>query len=113
MPARITASLFGAALALTTTAIPVLATEVLGKGNGSCGSWIEDRRTRGIGEIANMSWVNGYLSAINNENGDATVGTDGYGLAGWIDQYCYAHQLDTLFRATNALVRELEGRQRR
>ncbi len=102
-------ALFGAAaLALTVTAAEG-GTIVIGNGNSSCGSFIEQRRTYSDAGIA--QWVNGYLTAFNSsapeDDFNILAGADPNGLRAWFDQYCGAHPLDTIFAASNALINDL------
>ena len=89
---------------------------VIGKGNESCGSWLQNRGAQSYAEGAQLSWVTGYVTAFNNyadhRSGDISGGTDADGLFSWIDAYCQGHPLDNLFRASGALIRELEKRAR-
>jgi hypothetical protein len=90
--------------------------KVLGAGNASCGSWPQDRNTPSYQVTAQVGWVTGYITGFNsyapNQSGDVSAGTDLDGELAWIDSYCQAHPLDSLFRATSALIRELETRRR-
>ncbi len=89
---------------------------VLGYGNRSCGSWLQVRNIPSYDEAAQLSWVAGYLTGFNNyasgQSGNVSAGIDLDGQFAWIDAYCQAHPLDSLFQATGALVRELEKRAR-
>jgi len=88
---------------------------VVGVGNGSCGKWIEDRRSAGPSMFITQGWIAGYLTAYNNyapyANGNVSRGTDVDGLFAWIDRYCRANPLDSIFRASSALILDLEKRQ--
>jgi hypothetical protein len=87
---------------------------VLGLGNESCGTWLQNRGGQSYGELTQLGWVTGYVTAFNNyaehQSGNVTAGTDADGLFTWIDAYCQANPLDNLFRASSALIRELELR---
>ena len=89
---------------------------VLGFGNNSCGTWLQNRGAQSYAEAAQLAWVTGYVTAFNNyaenQSGDISAGTDADGLFSWIDSYCRANPLDSLFRASAALIRELERRDR-
>jgi hypothetical protein len=89
---------------------------ILGTGNESCGTWLQNRAAQSYAEAAQLSWVGGYVTAFNNyaehQSGNVSAGTDVDGVYSWIDAYCQANPLDNLFRASGALIRELERRAR-
>jgi hypothetical protein len=63
---------------------------------------------------AQTQWVIGYISAFNvyrSPTGNLTAGTDTNGIYAWIDNYCAARPLDTIVKATDALIDELSQRQ--
>jgi hypothetical protein len=103
------------AIALATLPIsPVAAAEapiVLGLGSQACGKWLLDRAENKIPAVAEESWVTGYVTAFNNyasETGNVSAGANITALSVWIDDYCKAHPLDSLFQASNALIKELQ-----
>jgi len=90
----------------------------------------ESRRNKGSLEASfvnlELSWVQGWLSAENQEfkstvskmpdkakfgDKDLLIGLDVDAIEGWLENYCRAHPLDHLFAAANALTGELVGRQ--
>ena len=87
---------------------------ILGSGNKSCGTWMEARQENGYGTLIYQAWITGYVTAYNNyavnQDGNVTAGTDVDGLMNWIDNHCRSNPLDSLFKASGALVRELESR---
>jgi hypothetical protein len=88
---------------------------VLGIGNKSCGSWVSDSKSKNGADLVNEAWVLGFLSAYNEfgpEPDDVTAQTDVNGVAGWIDNYCTGHPLDTVSLATQALINELNRRRK-
>jgi hypothetical protein len=58
-----------------------------------------------------QSWSLGFVSAFNayqlKQSEDVSKGTNNAGLLAWLDNYCRANPLDTISRATDALVLEL------
>jgi hypothetical protein len=104
-------SLFVAGLLLfVTTQIAAEEHAVLGQGNVSCGSWLNDRK----GEDAvssRIAWVLGYVTGFNQygskPEGDVTGGKGTEEIMTWIDNYCGRHPGDNLYRASAALVDEL------
>lgn len=88
---------------------------VLGIGNKSCGSWVSDRKSKSGADLVDVAWVLGFLTAYNEfgpEPDDVTAQTDVNGVAGWIDNDCTDHPLDTISQATQALINELNKRRK-
>ncbi len=83
---------------------------VLGVGNRSCGAWTSDRKDNGWPTLVELSWVEGFITAMDNNNAKintAMHATDSDGIASWIDNYCVAHPLDSLSAASEALAIEM------
>jgi hypothetical protein len=59
-----------------------------------------------------VSWVMGYMAAVNINVAETDIlgNIDGEGMKAWVDNYCQAHPLDTVSKATGALAFELLGR---
>jgi hypothetical protein len=94
---------------------PTSTYQVLGPGGVSCGQYVETRRNPDAQPIAlaDVDWIEGYLTAYNEYNwpsGDLTRGTDSDGLTVWVDNYCAANPLDDLAKAARALTKELRSR---
>jgi hypothetical protein len=74
---------------------------VLGQGNISCGSWLENRRGDDAQVFARTAWILGYITAFNQygskPQGDVSGGKDTEEMAAWIDDYCGHHPADNLF----------------
>ena len=98
---------------------------VRGEGQLSCGAWTKAQAHRpaigadnkylatDIGLSSQIAWVSGFLSAFDyygNGSGNVSSSTDGNGILAWIDNYCAAHPLDNIEKATVALVSELAKR---
>jgi hypothetical protein len=91
---------------------------VYGYGVGTCGAWLEGRRTSGnnavtleVGErIAREQWVVGFVSGANESLRGALPKTDAYAIWAWVDRYCRENPLDQLATATSELVAELRTR---
>ena len=83
---------------------------VLGQGNVSCGSWLNDRKGDGAGASSRIAWVLGYVTAFNQygskPEGDVSGGKGTEEIKAWIDKYCGQHPSDNLYRASDALVKE-------
>lgn len=94
-------------------------TYVGGAGASICGTWSETRRSpmtseTVIKEQLIVSWVQGYVSAMNNEYAKEfpnftqnfkRIGGDG--VTGWLDNYCKTNPINTVNAAAVGLVLEL------
>jgi hypothetical protein len=79
----------------------------MGVGNDSCGSWTANRKAHGVREVADISWVVGYLSAAATwGHVNPLKGTDAEGVWAWMDNYCRAHPLTNIIDAASAFVHE-------
>jgi hypothetical protein len=80
----------------------------LGYGSTTCSTWIVERRAGSYSPVALHAWITGYLSGAA-PTGSPTLleRNDEAFIDGWIDNYCYGHQLATLSEATAALAKEL------
>jgi len=85
---------------------------VLGQGNISCGSWLENRRGDDAQVSARTAWVLGYITAFNQygskPQGDVSGGKDTEEMTAWIDDYCRHHTADNLYGASAALIDEFK-----
>jgi hypothetical protein len=84
---------------------------IFGAGGRPCGSWLQ-MRTQALPENAVLqSWVLGYITSANanllSVTRDVSGGASPESLFGWIDNYCTTHPLDSLARATRALLDSL------
>ena len=94
-------------------------TYVGGAGASVCGTWSEARRgpmtsQTVIQEQMMVSWVMGFVSAMNNEYAEQfpnftqkfkRIGPDG--ITGWMDNYCRANPINSVNDAAMSLVLEL------
>ena len=84
---------------------------ILGAGNRPCGSWLKLRSQASPDSEVLQSWVLGYLTSVNanllTTSEDVTTGSSAETAYAWIDNYCAAHPLDSLARATGALLDSL------
>jgi hypothetical protein len=81
---------------------------ILGAGSRPCGSWLQVRSQALPDSAVLQSWVLGYITSVNanflTSSPDVTAGTSPDSLFSWIDNYCAAHPLDSVARATSALL---------
>ena len=81
---------------------------IFGAGSRPCGSWLQLRSQALPDSAVLQSWVLGYVTSVNanllSVNQDVTGGAAPDALFGWIDNYCAAHPLDSLARATGAML---------
>ena len=84
---------------------------ILGQGNISCSSWIENRRDDNPLAATRTAWVLGFVTGFNQykskPEGDVSDGKDTEVLMSRIDDHCKQHPLDNLYNASVALVDEL------
>jgi hypothetical protein len=90
---------------------------LIGLGWGACGTWTARRTARHADPAPYEQWVLGYLSGV--AAGSAALdppkrlnplnGVDAQAVSAWMDNYCRAHPLVTIFYAANAFVREHPG----
>ena len=84
---------------------------VYGVGNDSCGKWSAARKDGSYYEMAN--WVAGYITAVDTASPYMPEGykelrkTDADAYSAWLDNYCKANPLETLAKASMALVAAL------
>ncbi len=56
-------------------------------------------------------WVTGFVSGANAfTNDDILMGTDGYALMAWMDEYCKTHPLEAIGSAAAKLVMTLAAK---
>jgi hypothetical protein len=81
---------------------------IFGAGGRSCGSWLQVRSQALPDSAVLQSWVLGYITSVNanllTSSEDVTSGASSDALFTWIDTYCGAHPLDSIARATAALL---------
>jgi hypothetical protein len=81
---------------------------VYGQGNGSCGQWVEANKH---GRDAERDiWVVGFVSGAAFAASPPLRTTDAQAIAASVDKYCAAHPLDSIAKASGALVQELQKR---
>lgn len=89
---------------------------IIGHGSSSCGTVVAAFERNSAEKYVHASWVNGYISAINEQvfNGkDLADGTDVEARSRWLYNYCKERPLEVLHTATQALVTELMRRPRK
>jgi hypothetical protein len=95
-------------LLVLTTDIAAQEQAVLGQGNVSCGSWLNDRKGDDTDASSRIAWVLGYVTAFNQYEskpaGDVSGAKGTEEIMAWIDNYCGRHPSDNLYRASAALV---------
>src|SRR5207248_6546742 len=73
---------------------------VLGQGNVSCSSWVENHRSDDVQGAARVAWILGYITAFNQYGskpaGDVSEGKNTEEMTAWIDAYCRDHPADNV-----------------
>ncbi len=104
MKFRKTALIAGSLLFVLTAKIDAQGLGVLGQGNVSCSSWLENHTSND----ARTAWILGYVTAFNrygsSKPSDVSQGTTAEEMMGFINNYCRNHPTDNLYRASAALV---------
>jgi hypothetical protein len=99
-------------LFLLTARIAAQEQAVLGQGNVSCSSWLENHRNDDVQGSARTAWILGYITAFNQYGSkserDVTEGKSTEEMTAWIDNYCEHHPADSVYRASAALVDEFK-----
>ena len=82
--------------------------QILGYGVKTCGFWLIERRKSKSSEALSMvTWITGFISAVNlyvEGKKDFTSGTDLVGLSAWIDNYCQEKPHEELAKASAELI---------
>jgi hypothetical protein len=94
----------GSLLFVLTARIAAEGQGVLGQGNVSCSSWLENHTSND----ARAAWILGYITAFNQyaskPESDVSEGTTTEEMMVWIDNYCRNHPTDNVYKASAALV---------
>ena len=80
------------------------------QGDRSCGEWVEDRKEGGWDEVADFTWIVGYITAYNRQTPDVYQilgSTDTVSVYLWMDKYCHENPLSSLGVGMNILTLEL------
>jgi HdeA/HdeB family len=93
-----TALVAGSLLFVLTARIAAEGQAVLGQGNVSCSSWLENHTS----DDARAAWILGYITGFNQygskPESDVSEGTTTEKMMVWIDNYCRNHPADNLYR---------------
>jgi hypothetical protein len=99
-----TALVAGSLLFVLTARISAEGLGVLGQGNASCSSWLENHTSND----ARTAWILGYVTAFNHygssKPSDVSQGTTAEEMMDFINHYCRNHPTDNLYAASAALV---------
>jgi hypothetical protein len=99
-----TALVAGSLLFVLTARIDAQGLGVLGQGNVSCSSWLENHTSND----ARTAWILGYVTAFNHyrssKPSDVSQGTTIEEMMSFINKYCRNHPTDNLYGASAALV---------
>jgi hypothetical protein len=84
---------------------------IRGAGAQSCGAWTQERKTGSVN--MELSWIQGFISAYTHYNQtDIFEGTDIPAITAWMDTYCAANPLETIYNGAVQLVETLRKRSR-
>lgn len=82
---------------------------VIGSGNNSCGSWLEQRKSATNWHQAGQ-WINGFYVAAQELLLSDKIHlrqVDSYALMSFMDNYCRENPLSTIYDGTLPLVKNL------
>jgi hypothetical protein len=80
-------------------------------GDHSCSTWIRNREAKGSGEIADLAWLNGFLTGFSfGLNKNILADTDSETASLWMDDYCKSHHLEDISLPGSLLANELMKR---
>ena len=83
------------------------------RGSRSCGTWIKDRADTKWLALAEQDWLLGFLSGMAfYSSKDILNGTDNESIFLWVDNYCRANPLKSLYHAGDELFDELVKQKR-
>lgn len=91
-----------------------LAGQIQGAGGVTCGAWLQTRQSNQ--HYGELHWVQGFISSYNQyvytgRNPNGIFGSvDHDSIAAWMDNYCRANPLETVYKGTLHLVEELKHR---
>ena len=108
-----TALVAGSLLFVLTARIAAEGQAVLGQGNVSCSSWLENHTSDDARTACILGYITGFNQYGSKPEGDVSEGTTTEKIMVWIDNYCRNHPADNLYRASAAFVdefREKPGR---
>lgn len=94
---------------------PAAAQNVYGNGGAPCTEWTNNLK-RKWQNIANVSWLTGYLSGVNRNRGPGAVlmpDNGSEGAAAFVTQYCAANPQKLIFEAADALIADMDARRGR
>jgi hypothetical protein len=88
---------------------------IRGAGTLSCGSWSIEHKKRSIKSFMQSEWVFGFIGSYNNYVVKGSPGvdeqsSDGAGIEAWVDNYCKKNPLETIYFASQQLIKALAGR---
>ena len=108
------AALILASLLMASSTSPTSAQRVaIGEGIKSCGTWTKERQVKSQASHMFATWVLGYASGANwraYPDPDFLAEPDAEGILAWVDNYCRAHPIDTIGKASEELIYFLERR---
>lgn len=103
-----TALIAASLLFVLTVRIDAQGLGVLGQGNVSCTSWLENHASND----ARTAWILGYVTAFNqygsSKPSDVSQGTTIEEMMDFIDKYCRNHRTDNLYAASAALIEQFK-----
>ena len=111
---RLLAAACCAAIASALVGVGAEAREVTvkGLGNKPCSEWTAAHRTKQGDATLQDTWLAGFITGFNayglKDSKDVAAGTDLTAIQVSVSSYCLSHSSDTLFKASVALIGDLQ-----
>ena len=101
-------------MALSVAGASAQTTLVMGEGQVSCGTYLQDRRNaKTTQDYVYATWVRGFLSGFNfaTQGKQVSGGTEPATILAYLDKYCRDNPLHFLAGGAFSLVKDLGGTQ--
>ncbi|MBI3374025.1 MAG: hypothetical protein HY017_20055 [Betaproteobacteria bacterium] len=99
-------------LALAAGATHAQSVKVVGSGSLKCSDWMLEARDQGVGYFRTQDWMLGYLRGVSDASTtplqvDPFATIDVVAMNAWLEAYCRANPLESIYRATGVLATEM------
>ena len=106
------AILLAAILALEADAALAQTVKVVGSGSLKCSEWMLEASDQGVSRLRTQDWMLGYLRGVSDATTtplqvDPFASIDVVAMNAWLEAYCRANPLESIYRATGVLATEM------
>ncbi len=86
--------------------------KVVGSGSLKCSEWMLEARNQGAGYLRTQEWMLGYLRGVSDASTtplqvDPFASIDVVAMNAWLEAFCRANPLESIYRATGVLAAEM------